>query len=186
MSEPTLEQKVQIMWDKQQIYELLCRYCRGADRMDKELFLDCFWPGAIDIHVGAAGVYTGTVEEFIAGDFELWRRFSGSQHYIMNHLCEVDGDFAVAETYQMSAYWGVPGDDPALNFFNSNRYIDEFEKRDGIWKISHRELLKNFTRSQVSPHVFANDENMWPKSYQSREDHGYRTVASQRAMRGKA
>jgi hypothetical protein len=43
------EKKLQTLLDKQEIYELLCRYCRGVDRMDKELTMSCFWPGAIDV-----------------------------------------------------------------------------------------------------------------------------------------
>ena len=41
------ERRLQLLLDKQDIYELMCRYCRGVDRMDKELTLSCFWPGAI-------------------------------------------------------------------------------------------------------------------------------------------
>jgi len=81
------EQQLQVLLDKQEIYELLCRYCRGCDRLDKELILSCFHPGAIDVHVGrTAGVHYGTIEEFLEKEFEGWKRFEGSQHHIMNHL----------------------------------------------------------------------------------------------------
>ena len=172
-----LEKRLQELLDKQDIYELLCRYCRGCDRMDRELILSCFHPGAIDNHVGLTGTcYTGTIEAFLDAEFESWRRFAGSQHYIANHLCEVDGDVALAETYQFSFYWGVPGDDPALNFTGSHRYIDRFERRNGEWKIAHRDFLKNFSRKKTRPWIFPTPENRWPAGSQTRDDPAYRNL----------
>ena len=31
------EKRLQLLFDKQDIYELICRYARGVDRFDKEL-----------------------------------------------------------------------------------------------------------------------------------------------------
>ena len=172
------EHQLQILLDKQEIYELLCRYCRGCDRLDKELILSCFHPGAIDVHVGrTAGVHYGTIEEFLEKEFEGWKRFEGSQHHIMNHLCEVDGDVALAETYQFSFYWALPGDDPSVNLTNSNRYIDRFERReDRVWRIARREFYRNFTRRETRPFVFPTAENGWPRGSQDRNDPAYRTL----------
>lgn len=172
------EKKLEELLDKQEIYELLCRYCRGVDRLDKELVLSCFHPGAIDVHVGKNGVYTGTIEEFLDAEWESWKVFRGSQHHLCNHLCEVDGDTALAETYQFSFYWADPGDDQNLNMINSNRYIDRFERRDGVWKISHRELYRNFVRKETRPYVYPTAENGWPMHSQDRNDPAYRTLKS--------
>ena len=169
------ERRLQLLLDKQDIYELMCRYCRGVDRMDKELTLSCFWPGAIDVHVGKNGVYHGTVEEFLDAEWESWKVFTASQHHLCNHLCEVDGDQALAETYQFSLYWRAPGDDPMLNMFNSNRYIDQFERRDGEWRISRRELYRNFSFG-IQPQGFPTKENGWPMLSQDRDDPAYRTL----------
>src|SRR3546814_12102741 len=37
--EPTLETMVRELYDKQKIREVITRYCRGVDRMDRDLFL---------------------------------------------------------------------------------------------------------------------------------------------------
>ncbi|MGD0107493.1 MAG: nuclear transport factor 2 family protein [Rhodopila sp.] len=169
------EHRMQQLLDKQAIYELMCRYCRGVDRMDKELTLSCFWPGAIDIHVGAHGMYRGSVEEFLDAEWESWKVFTASQHHLCNHLCEVDGDQALAETYQFSLYWKEPGDDPKHNWLNSNRYIDRFERQNGEWRIIHRELYRNFSVI-IQPVNFPSAANGWPMPSQDRNDPAYRTL----------
>jgi hypothetical protein len=170
------EKRLQILLDKQEIYELLCRYCRGVDRMDKELVMSCFWPGATDIHLGKYGdLYTGTAEEFFDAEWEGFKEFTASQHYICNHLCEVDGDHAFSETYQFSFYWKMPGYEPTRNVQNSNRYIDRFERRDGEWRISHRQFIRNFN-FPIQPRGFPSADNGWPGLVQSREDPAYAGV----------
>ncbi|EME22682.1 nuclear transport factor 2 family protein [Rhodococcus triatomae] len=171
-----LDARVAILLDKQEIYDLMCRYCRGVDRMDKELTLSCFWPGAIDVHIGRHGqLHTGTAEEFFDREWEGFSDFTASQHYLCNMLIDVDGDRAVAETYQFSFYWREPGDDPGLNWLNSNRYRDVFEKRNGEWRILRRDFLRNFTLP-IRPVGFPTLENGWPTLSQSREDLAYRSV----------
>src|SRR3546814_11593208 len=48
--EPTLETMVRELYDKQKIREVVTRYCRGVDRMDRDLFLSAYHPDAIDDH----------------------------------------------------------------------------------------------------------------------------------------
>ncbi|KAK5219255.1 hypothetical protein LTR72_008437 [Exophiala xenobiotica] len=170
------QKRLQVLLDKQDIYELVCRYCRGVDRMDKELTMSCFWPGAIDIHLGKFGnLHTGTAQDFFDQEWEGFKEFTASQHYICNHLCEVDGDKAFAETYQFSFYWKKPGDEPTRNAQNSNRYVDRFEKRNGEWRITHRTFIRNFSLP-IQPVGFPTVENGWPSLSQSRNDLAYSGV----------
>lgn len=173
-----LDPRLQDLVDKQAIYELMCRYCRGVDRFDKELTLSCFWPGAIDVHVGEGGrLWTGTAEEFFNDNWAHIEEFTASQHYLCNMLIEVAGNRAIAETYQFSFYWKEPGTDPDFNRHNSNRYIDRFEKRDGEWRITRREFVRNFTLP-ISPSGFPDADNGWLRSSQDRDDLGYQTLES--------
>jgi hypothetical protein len=177
-----IDERLTILLAKQEIYELMCRYCRGVDRMDAELTLSCFWPGAIDVHVGRNGrLHTGTAEELFAREWEWFGEFTASQHHLCNMLIEVDGDRAVAETYQFSFYWREPGDDPEFNWQNSNRYRDVFERRHGEWRILRRDFLRNFSLP-IRPTGFPTAENKWPALSQSRDDLAYRTVADVAAI----
>jgi len=50
--------EVQALLDKQAIYEVICRFARGADRVDRELILSCFHRDALYHYAG----YDGTIE----------------------------------------------------------------------------------------------------------------------------
>ena len=56
---------LQRLLDKQEIYEVLCRYCRGIDRLDEPLVRSCYHPDAVDNH----GLYNGSVDHFVASAF---------------------------------------------------------------------------------------------------------------------
>ena len=60
-TEPSFEQKVQELWDREQIRQCLVRYCRGVDRFDRDLILSAFHPDCLDEH----GKFVGTPEEFV-------------------------------------------------------------------------------------------------------------------------
>lgn len=171
------EDEIQQLLDKQAIYELMCRYCRGVDRLDYDLTLSCFWPGAIDNHLGRDGKsYVGTAEDFFASEWAGFHEFTGSQHYLCNMLIDVDHDRAVAETYQFSFYWMEPKTDPELNWQNSNRYNDVFERRGGEWRILRRDFVRNFSLP-IQPTGFPSGSADWIQPQQSRQDLAYRTAA---------
>jgi hypothetical protein len=180
------EAQLQELLDKQAIYELLCRYCRGVDRLDKELVLSCFHPDTPDTHLGLAGkLYTGTIEEYLDAEFPKFRdTIEGVMHYIMNFLCEVDGDHALAETYQLSTTWGKDPSDPRVNMQNSNRYIDRFERRNGEWRIAERQLMRNYTYIETRAGEFPDQINGWPKYARDRSDPAYRSVKDHTAKIG--
>src|SRR5208283_1897601 len=51
-----MEKALRELLDKQQIYEVALRYCRGLDRMDFELVRSCYHPDGIDHHTGFSGL----------------------------------------------------------------------------------------------------------------------------------
>lgn len=175
LNHPTAAQ-LQELLDKQAIYELLCRYCRGRDRLDLELILSCFHPDATGLWVGLTGLYDLPVDEYLAAEFDTWKKLAGTQHLITNFLCEVDGDVAQAETYQYSSAWGFPEGDQVHNITTSNRFIDRFERREGEWKIVRREFYRNFLRNDGDDFEFPSEANGWPKSSHDRSDPAYRAL----------
>ena len=65
------------MKDRQEIYDCIMRYCRGIDRLDREVLLSAYHPDAIDDH---GSTYVGGVEGFadalvatMVADFALHR-----------------------------------------------------------------------------------------------------------------
>lgn len=57
--------------DRQEIWQCMTNYCRGVDRMDRELILTCYHPDAIDDHGAIAGdpaEFADWVLEFVGKD----------------------------------------------------------------------------------------------------------------------
>ncbi len=120
--------------DKQAIHEVVLRYCRGVDRLDEALVRSCFHPDATDTH----GSFHGTLEEFLTWAFRLLERYDATMHVVANHLCTLDGDVAVTETYGV-AHHRSADPDPRRNLTVGFRFLDRFERRgSGGWRIARR------------------------------------------------
>lgn len=124
--------------DRQAIRDVVLRYCRGIDRMDRDLVRACYHSDAIDHHVG----FSGTVDEFIEWCWPGLAQMHGTRHVMANHLCEVSRDAAVAESYVLTYHWGDPADGLSRNFVGHGRYVDRFERReDRVWRIAERRVI---------------------------------------------
>lgn len=146
---------------KQEIREVVLRYCRGIDRLDMDLVRGVYHPGGIDHHTG----FDGPVEDFVRWVEPLLGQLSGTRHEVHNHLSEVAGDFAVVETYATARHWTVPSADGApgadgvpgfraaaqANFSTGVRYVDHMERRDGRWGIVERFAIREWHRVDAEP-----------------------------------
>ncbi len=120
--------------DRQAISDVVLTYCRGIDRLDRDLVTSCFHADATDTH----GSFNGTIAEFIDWAFALLQRYDSTMHLVANHLATVNGSAAVAETYGI-AYHRSSDPDPRRNLTVGFRYLDRLERRDeGPWRIARR------------------------------------------------
>jgi 3-phenylpropionate/cinnamic acid dioxygenase small subunit len=120
--------------DRQDIHDALTRFARGMDRFDREAFLSAFHPDAVI----AAGPFVGGPADLY--DWAMPMHDQGqvtTQHNLLNHSCDLDGDTAHTETYYLFA--ARNRDDS--NWIAGGRYIDRFERRDGAWKIAVRSTV---------------------------------------------
>ena len=143
-----MDPQVQVMLDKQEIHDVLMRYCRGCDRMDKELLSSVFHPDAMDEHGGDEAGPLVFVGARIADDFEAALDGAGLrnvQHLIGNVLVEVDGDVAFSESY-FNANSMIERDGTMFFRVRAGRYLDRFERRHGSWKIAHRVVIDDWSR----------------------------------------
>ncbi|MBO2465777.1 nuclear transport factor 2 family protein [Actinomadura violacea] len=132
--------------DRQEIHEVVLRYCRGIDRLDFGLVRSAYHPDAVDHHTG----FDGTLDEYIAWvEPKLRARRGGTMHIVANHLVELLGDTAISETYGTSVHWGEPADDPRANFTSGVRFVDHMARRDGRWAIAERWAVREWTRSDA-------------------------------------
>jgi hypothetical protein len=124
---------------RQEITDVLHRYCRAVDRRDPDLLRSAYWEDAEDDH----GVYRGPVDglvSFMEGD-----GLAVIHHAISNILIEVDGDHARVECY-LDAVHRREDDTGAWDEAVKGRYLDRFERRDGAWRIAHRLVVYDWGR----------------------------------------
>jgi SnoaL-like domain len=157
--------------DKQEITEVLARYCRAIDRLDEELLRSVYWPDGYDDHMN----FAGPVAEFIPEAIRSCRTmFKSTVHSISNILIEVDGDVARGETYFTSFNrLSERRDGRECDRITCARYIDRFERRGAEWRIARRLVVTDWNR--VDP---VGESEVLGKTVglRSREDAVYRNV----------
>jgi hypothetical protein len=128
------DEMFQELRDRRALNDLLVRYCRGIDRLDRELVLSCFHPDAHDDHGTIKGSPQQLVDRIFSRPPEMQASFS--EHKLTNVYLELDGDTAWGESYitmhQVRDGQLVRGD---------GRFIDRFERRHGEWRIAHRRVI---------------------------------------------
>jgi hypothetical protein len=125
-----MDAKLQAMLDRHEIHQVMLRYARGLDRLDNELALSCYWPDATEDH----GHFVGPPEQFVPWADGATLMFESTQHAILNHFCELEGDDAFCETYYQ--FTGIAANPP--HFGSVGRYVDHFQRRNGEWRIANR------------------------------------------------
>jgi len=129
--------------DHEQIREVVYRYARGIDRRHFELVRSCYHPNATDDH----GDYSGGVDGFIEFLHEQLERWAVTSHFIGNVHIEIDGDWARVESYAQATHRGHPRPDGSVRDLTSGaRYVDDFERRGGEWRIARRVVVNDWNR----------------------------------------
>jgi hypothetical protein len=126
---------------------VVLRYCRGVDRMDRELVRACFHDDAHDDH----GSFVGGVDDLLDWMWGLLAKFDRTMHLIGNLLVEVRGDVARSEAYGVAFHRGDAAK-PHRNLVSGFRYIDRFERRGGEWRIARRVVTTEWTRVDAPEH----------------------------------
>jgi hypothetical protein len=131
---------------QQEIRDVIYRYCRGIDRCDYDLVRSCYHADAIDDH----GDFRGGVDDFIAYVQRGLPRFEGTMHFVGNVLVEPLGDAARAETYIVAHHHlRESRSKPERDYAVGLRYVDDFERRHGDWRIAARVCV--FEWSRIDP-----------------------------------
>jgi hypothetical protein len=143
----SLDSLVAELLAKQAIREVVLRYCRGVDRMDRELVRACFHDDAQDHH----GNFQGGVDELLDWMWPLLAKYDHTMHLVGNLLIELRGDAARAETYGIAFHRGDP-QKARRNLVSGFRYIDRFERRSNEWRIARRTVTTEWTRVDAPEH----------------------------------
>lgn len=121
---------------REDIRDVLYRYCRAVDRGDKELMKSCYHPDGKDDHSFFSGLGWDLADYVIPvlAELEL------SIHSLSNPMIDLQGDRAFVETHwsvihRLKRGWKL------TDMCDQGRYLDEFEYRNGEWKILNRVMV---------------------------------------------
>lgn len=131
--------------DRREIHDTVLRYCRAVDRLDLAGIRAVYAEDGVDHHTG----FSGTADDFVAWLDKGLPFLDGTMHLVGNHLCELAGDEAVAETYGTATHWRAPYDDPRTTFTSGFRYVDHFVRTPTGWRIRERWAVREWARSDV-------------------------------------
>jgi hypothetical protein len=131
----SLELEMQELIEQRAILAQITNYARSVDRLDHELGKAVFHPEAIADY---GAMFQGTGWGFIDWCLNSHLSLLSHSHQFSNISIAIDGDRARSETYG-DVTVRLRGQDNQISVMrNLGRYIDEWEKRDGTWRISHR------------------------------------------------
>jgi ketosteroid isomerase-like protein len=141
---------LQELMDKQSITERLLDYARGVDRIDRELICSVFQE---DAHLDYGAMFVGTGEEFADFIGVVHPAMEAHSHHLGNIYITVDGDRAGSETYVLARLRSRGPDGTLNDTVSSGRYVDQWVRQGGEWRIAHRNYLHGMdsTRGAGAP-----------------------------------
>lgn len=126
-----MDAALRLLLDREEILDCMVRYCRGVDRLDRELLLSAYHDDAVDDH-GVAVMAPSDFAGWLLGMHREHQRLT--RHAICNISYDIDGDVAHVESY--IHYSAVNLSQPPI--LSYGRYADRFERREGRWAIAAR------------------------------------------------
>ena len=133
-------QRLRALLDKQEITELVHRYCNAADRHDYDKMRDLYHEDAIDDH---GSFFKGLAMDFIDRLPEIQAPMEILHHNVTTVNIALDGDYAEGEIYVL-AFHKVATEQGSLDLLIGGRYFDKYERRAGRWKFSHRAVVADW------------------------------------------
>lgn len=137
----SLEEQVQQLLDKQAIAEVLQRYSRTLDWLDDAGQAGCFWPDArIDY-----GFFTGSAADFLPVVMQIERASQRRWHFLSAPAIAFhSSERASVECYGFATGIRAGEDGTWSGGLYGGRYLDEFAKKDGEWRIAARKYIMDW------------------------------------------
>ena len=109
-------------------------YAQGADRKDKQLWRSVL---ADDCRIEGPGFVTEGLDATLQSIDALGQMFRSTLHKVHNQTVMIEGDRASGETYCTADHLRNDADQ-LLRW--TIRYIDEWRREGGAWRITRRKL----------------------------------------------
>ena len=121
-----------------EITDVIKRLARGTDRLDEELMASCYHPDGHDDH----NSFRGSGTDFAKWVCQVLPHFRATHHFIADPYIRIEdgGEVAQVDTYCEAHHVGEDTD-----MILGLRYVDRFERRDGVWLIAKRVCAFDWT-----------------------------------------
>lgn len=142
--------QIEELLSKQAITELLYKYPRALDRLDRELLMSIGHPEA-KVQFGKTVFPNWTA--YTDWMMKAHDAMLGNNHRITNILIEVKGDTAVSEsTGTATLLVKKEGrDDMYEERWMHSRYLDKWSRRNGKWGLDSRQTVMDYRRVSDVP-----------------------------------
>jgi hypothetical protein len=162
---------LQELLDKQALHDVVMRSCRGVDRLDAELLASAYHSDAYEDH---GPFYQGDVQGYVPFLIEDHRRrYVATMHSILNEDYRVNGDVGYGECYLVAFLVHEQPDSTQYSVrIAAGRYIDQFERRAGEWRIARRHAIPTFVKAPL----VADRPEQWTQASRDRSDITYRLL----------
>ena len=135
---------IQMLLDKSELYDLVMKYARYIDRRDTVALRSLYHKDAIE---DRGDLFKCPIDAFVKWTTNMAVNFELTMHRISNTIFVVDGNKAQGEIYAEAYHRTRPPDQK--DTIVCGRYLDQYEKRNGLWKIIYRTCTLD--RCEVRP-----------------------------------
>ena len=149
-----MEAQLQRLIDRCAIEDVIQRYSRTLDWLDEEGQAGCYWPDGLIEY----GFFTGKAEDFLPVVMETERGLARRWHMLSQPLIRFHSEVsASSECYGIFGGGRSQEDGTIAGDLIGGRYLDEWEKRDGEWRISARKYILDWKTPITDQPMFAPD-----------------------------
>lgn len=138
---------------RRDIYDAVCRYMRGQDRLMPDVHRSAFHD---DAYVDC-GLFAGDADGFVNFAQGFLANVKASHHLIGQAHISVDGDVGYGEIYFI-AWHRIVSNEQERDLFVAGRYIDQYEDRGTGWKIAKRRELIDWVRTDSASDGFLKEQ----------------------------
>lgn len=141
----TVEERLDEIESRTAISHLIARYCEGVDRKDLDLF-GSIWHADADYLIGAGrGDFHG-IDEILTFPSVAANAWEQTQHWTTNSVVEFASPGEATGRSDCIAICEKVGGGACI--VNAT-YVDSYSQRDGVWKLSKRQVLRWFVSSPI-------------------------------------
>ncbi len=149
-----MDTKLQELIDRQEIADVIQRYCRTLDWLDEAGQASCYWPDAAIEY----GFFSGRAEDFLPVVMETERSLARRWHMLSTPLIQFHSPTsASSECYGVFGGGRLQDDGSIAGDLIGGRYLDEWEKRDNDWRISARTYIVDWKSPLADQPMFEPD-----------------------------